>query len=328
MAIGGTATGTLAPLKCKGGDGAVPPIGTIHWWKVDMVTGKTYRIEVRGASTGDGTAENYRIRAVLDPGVTETGHGYGALAYADYAKNRIARVDFTAMRTGTHHVVVESLGGFNKEIDDDQCDEPDVHDLFGGRPGDKGTYTIAVDALTGLPSQAASATALTLGTRHEGELRRGHGVRNWYRVNLAGAAVYEVTMTQVERNGKWLRFPTIYGVYRPSDEALPRTRSIGGSSHPGRLPVESAPRPGQVQIARGGRVSDFRGRRQRRVCLYWQGSACGDLPLRHRDQGVHVPGRDRNEWRGLPISDYGGIGVLLHDRGRHREGTPRERRRQ
>ena len=111
VAIGGTATGTLAPLRCH--RAGKLPIGTIHWWKVDMVTGKTYRIEVRGASTGDGTAENYRIRAVLDPGVTEIGHGYGALAYADYAKNRIARVDFTAMRTGTHHVVVESLGGFN-----------------------------------------------------------------------------------------------------------------------------------------------------------------------------------------------------------------------
>ena len=156
-----------------------------------MVTGKTYRIEVRGASTGDGTAENYRIRAVLDPGVTEIGHGYGALAYADYAKNRIARVDFTAMRTGTHHVVVESLGGFDSSLDtEDNCAEPDAHDAhiaIGGRPGDKGTYTIAVDALTGLPSQAASATALTLGTRHEGELRRGHGVRNWYRVHLEGA---------------------------------------------------------------------------------------------------------------------------------------------
>ena len=112
-----------------------------------------------------------------------------------------------------------------------------------------------MDALTGLPSQAASATALTLGTRHEGELRRGHGVRNWYRVHLEGAALYEVTMTQVERNGKWLRWPTIYGVYRPSDEALPRTRSIGGSSHPGRLPVESA--PARVRF-KAPRVGEYR----------------------------------------------------------------------
>ena len=94
--------------------------------------------------------------------------------------------------------------------------------------------------LTSLPSGAASATALTVGTEHEGALRRGEGVRDWYRVTLAAGTGYEVTMTQVMRNGKLLRWPTIYGVYDPAGDALPRTRSIGGSSNPSFTPLDSA----------------------------------------------------------------------------------------
>ena len=135
-------------------------------------------------------------------------------------------------------------------------------------------------------------------------------------------------MTQVERNGKWLRWPTIYGVYRPSDEALPRTRSIGGSSHPGRLPVESAPARVRFKAPRTGEYRISVGDASGVFVSIGRGQPAEIYPYAIEIKeftypvGIETSGLDCTTPRA-----YGAIGVLLHDRGRHREGTHRERHR-
>ena len=241
VTIGGSAMGKLNGLACPPatGDFLNTAWGDYDWWKADFVAGKSYRIEVRGKSTGEGTAENFRISGIFDPGVTYPGVSY-ASGHDDFTnRGSILRVMFTAMNTGTHHIEVSSLGRYYYDPDSnrDKCAEDDVHLALGAPEGDRGTYKIEVTELTSLPSEAASATALTLGTPHEGALRRGHRVRDWYRATLKAGKNYGVIMTQIDRDDALLRWPTIYGVYNPSGDALPRTRSIGGSPHPGLIPV-------------------------------------------------------------------------------------------
>ena len=274
---GGAKEGNLNGLYCilDAVDYQIMPGGDYDWWKFDLVAGKTYLVELRGKSTGDGTAENFAVNGIFDPGVTHAGYSYSSGHSAYTNRGGTVSLTFTAMQTGTHHVEVSSLGRYYYNANRELCAEDDVHLALGAPEGDRGTYTIEVTELTSLPSEAASATALTVGTAHEGALRRGEGVRDWYRVTLAAGTGYEVTMKQVVRNGKLLRWPTIYGVYNAAGEALPRTRSIGGSPNPSFVPIDSAaarvrfnaPSAGEYRISVGDAsgVSVAIGR----ICAAW-----------------------------------------------------------
>ena len=241
---GGSQEGNLNGIYCipDGTTYETYPGGDYDWWKFDLEAGKTYLVELRGKSTGDGTAENFAVNGIFDPGVTHLGHSYSSGHSAYTNRGDTVSLTFTAMQTGTHHIEVSSLGRFYyaPHSNHDKCTDADPHLALGAPEGDRGTYKIEVTELTSLPPEAASATALTVGTEHEGALRRGEGVRDWYRATLEAGKDYGVSMTQVVRNGKLLRWPTIYGVYDPAGEALPRTRNIGGSSNPSFTPLDSA----------------------------------------------------------------------------------------
>ena len=241
---GGAKEGNLNGIYCipDGTTYETYPGGDYDWWKFDLVAGKTYLVELRGKSTGDGTAENFAVNGIFDPGVTHLRHSYSSGHSAYTNRGGTVSLTFTVMQTGTHHIEVSSLGRFYyaPHSNHDKCTDADPHLALGAPEGDRGTYKIEVTKLTSLPSGAASATALTVGTEHEGALRRGEGVRDWYRATLEAGKDYGVIMTQVVRDGKLLRWPTIYGVYDPAGDALPRTRSIGGSSNPRFTPLDSA----------------------------------------------------------------------------------------
>ena len=170
--------------------------GDYDWWKFDLVAGKTYRVELRGKSTGDGTAENFAVNGIFDPGVTHAGPSYSS-GHSDYTnRGGTVSVTFTAMQTGTHHVEVSSLGRFYyaPHSNHDKCAAADVHLALGAPEGDRGTYKIEVTELTSLPPEAASATALTLGTAHDGGV---FALDEGVVVGLAGAGLGELADMQL-----------------------------------------------------------------------------------------------------------------------------------
>ena len=91
----GAKEGNLNGLVCIPDGTGYEHVPTIDydWWKVDLVAGRTYRVELRGKSTGDGTAENFAIGGIFDPGVTYAWAGYSS-GHFDYT-NRGGTVSVT-----------------------------------------------------------------------------------------------------------------------------------------------------------------------------------------------------------------------------------------
>ena len=175
------------------------------WFEVELEAGKTYRFDMMGSSTSDGTLYDPEIVGVYDadstwmPGTFDDNGGY----------NLNSRVYFTPDTGGTYYVKTE----------------PSWH-IYEGR------YTFSVNEVDAdLAADTTTSGTVAVGGSVTGELERT-GDRDWFAVSLEAGKTYWLEIRGVSSGGDVLRFPQVFGLYDAAgakvESSLAQTAGAGG----------------------------------------------------------------------------------------------------
>ena len=182
VAVGGSATGNIESS------------GDRDWFAVTLEAGKTYRIDLEGSWTGDGTLTDPVLRGVHDADgtlIAGTANDNGGTSYN-------SRVFFTAGEDGIYYVAASAGANW-----------------FRGA----GTYTVSV---TELSDDHAAGTG-TRGTVAVGGSATGdietRGDRDWFAVTLEADKTYRIDLEGVWTGRGTLSDPVLRGVH-DADGAL------------------------------------------------------------------------------------------------------------
>ena len=186
VAVGGSATGEIETGNDR------------DWFAVELIANKTYRIDLKGSRTGDGTLTDPFLRGVYDDNgvrIAGTGNNNGGTG-------RNSQVEFTADDTGTYYVAAGSNG--NQE----------------------GDYTLSVTELAGRRDDFASTTGTTgaveVGGSTTGEIERSFD-RDWFAVELEANTTYQIDLEGSGAFAGTLRDPYLYGIHNSSGNFISGT---------------------------------------------------------------------------------------------------------
>ncbi len=191
VAVGGSATGEIET------------VGDEDWFAVELVAGRTYRIDLGGSRTGDAPPIDPYLRGIHDAdgvllaGTTDNNGGV----------RRNSRVTFTADETATYYVAAGAYG-------------------LG-----RGTYELEVtDVTEGVPDDFAAGTGTT-GTVAVGGSATGNvetvGDRDWFAVELVAGRTYTIDLRGRSRGGT-LQDPYLYGVHDADGDLISGTTDNNG----------------------------------------------------------------------------------------------------
>lgn len=192
VAVGGTATGTI------------DEDGDQDWFAVTLQTGREYRIEVKGASTSDGTLPDPYLRGVHDA----TGALLAGTTNDDGGVGYNSSLTFSAPETGVFYV---SAGAFG---------------------GNTGTYTVSVEDLGGLDDYSASpasAGAVAVDGTATGDIEEANDV-DWFAVDLAAGQEYRIEVRGAPTSDGTLSDPYLRGLYDASETLLPSSQNDDGGA--------------------------------------------------------------------------------------------------
>ena len=180
VAVGGSATGGIENW------------GDRDWFAVELEAGKSYRIDLKGRLTGDGTLSNPYLYGVYDAdgnfiaGTTNDNGGYISNS----------RVRFTAEEDATYYVAAGAWGYW------------------------QGTYTLSVTDVThGIPDDFSSDTGTTgrvaVGGSVTGEIHVFND-HDWFAVELDAGSTYRIDLEGSWTGGGTMRNPHL-GSVRDAD---------------------------------------------------------------------------------------------------------------
>ena len=198
VTVGGTATGEIQSTR------HVPEPGWFtsdhDWFAVELEAGKTYRIELRGADTEDGTLPDPLLFGIYD--------AYGG--YIDRTRDdgagvgRNSRTIFEPGSSGTYYVA--AAGGWN------------------------GTYTLSVEEVSLSDDYAASVS--TTGTVAVGGSTTGNiekpGDRDWLAVELEAGKLYRIDVRSDYAQDDPLTHTLLTGIYDSGGAYIEGTRDQAG----------------------------------------------------------------------------------------------------
>ena len=180
--------------------GEIETGGDRDWFKVELVSGTTYQIDLKGSRTGDGTLSDPYLRGVY----AANGVRIGGTTNDDGGRGFNSRFKFTPTADGTHYVAA------------------------GGNSDETGTYTLSVMDLT----DDYSATRRTTGRVDVDNLVTGEidyrGDRDWFRVSLEEGATYEIYLEGSPTGNGTLRDPYLRGVYDRNGNRIAGTTDDDG----------------------------------------------------------------------------------------------------
>ena len=217
VAVGGSATGEIEPTLGSRRDH--------DWFAVTLEAGKTYRIDVKGADTGDGTLANpilvgvYDASGVLIGGTFDDNGGTG----------RNSLTVFTPGADGTYHVAARAHGAAT------------------------GTYTVAVDEV---PADDFSASVATTGTVAVGGSATGEITltasphdQDWFAVTLEAGKLYRIDVKGADTGDGTLANPILAGVYDASGVLIGGTFDDNGGTGRNSLRLYSPAADGTYHVA-------------------------------------------------------------------------------
>ena len=153
------------------------------WFAVTLEAGRSYRIELKGKSTGDGTLRNPYLNGVYDAQGVYVG-GWDD----DGGEGRNSRVVFTPDEAGVYHVAA-------------------------GGAGDTGTYTLSVAEV---PNDIVAGTGTTgvvaVGGSAAGEIEFRTD-RDWFAVTLEAGRTYRIDLKGQDTGDGTLRDPYLDGIH-------------------------------------------------------------------------------------------------------------------
>ena len=202
VSVGGSATGEI---EVK---------GDVDWFAVTLEAGKSYRIDLKGSPTGDGTLRDTYLYGVHDAAGTRlartTNDGSGT--------GRNSQVRFTAGASATYYVAAGASEGFASSSDRE------------------GTYTLTVTEL----SDDFTATTATQGTVSAGGSATGEieliGDVDWFAVTLETGQSYRIDLEGAFTSAGTVVDPYLRGVHDAAGTLIAgTTNNDGGTKRNSRL---------------------------------------------------------------------------------------------
>ena len=200
VTVGSSVTGTIDPWDDR------------DWFAVELVAGKTYRFDLKGADSGSGTLAEPYLRGIYDAG----GNLIDGTSNDDGGSDDDSRMTFTPGSSATYYV---SAGGFLSYT---------------------GTYTLAVtDVSDDYPSEIASHVDTT-GTVAVKSSVTGtidfEFDRDWFAVTLEAGKIYRFDLEGDDTNAGTLDDPKLHGIYDASGTLVDGTaRRHGGQGDNARV---------------------------------------------------------------------------------------------
>ena len=174
------------------------------WFAATLEAGATYRIDLEGSSTDQGTLYNPYLRGIHDSdgnlvaGTTDDNAGTGLNS----------RIDFTPDADGTYYIAAGSVGTFGTETE--------------------GAYRLSVADVTDDYAAATHTTgAVTVGDSATGELELS-GDRDWIAVTLEAWTNYRIDLEGAPTNRGTLSDPYLYGIHDANGNYLVGRNDDGG----------------------------------------------------------------------------------------------------
>ncbi|MYB76787.1 MAG: hypothetical protein F4X83_06780 [Chloroflexi bacterium] len=213
VAVGGFTTGDIETSEDQ------------DWFAVELVAGRTYRIDLEGDVTGSGTLNNPHLYGIYDadgnriPGTTDNNGGEGLNA----------RVFFTPTESGVHYV---SAGG-NAAI---------------------GTYKLAVTV-----TDDFAAGTITSGTVVVGDSANGKtptigkietaGDQDWFAVELVAGTIYQFDLKGSPTASGTLSDPRLRGIYDADGNFIDGTTDDNGGKGNNSQVIFMAPHSGVYYVS-------------------------------------------------------------------------------
>ena len=191
VAVGGSVTGVIE----EGGPGLLGK--DVDWFKVELLDGRTYRIDLEGASPVDGEPDGHGtlpdpfIRGIYDAKGQKVP---GASTNNDGGEGRNARLLFAPDTGGTYYIAASSI-----------------------LQNDTGTYRLSVTEAEDFSTIKSSAKTVEVGDVDNPPtgLIASDRERAWFAVELEGGASYRIEMEGVDDAlpGGALAKPAVFAVY-------------------------------------------------------------------------------------------------------------------
>ena len=187
--MGGSVTGVIGAARTgfSGGD--------VDWFKVELLAGRTYRIDLEGASTSSGTLPDPFIRGIYDakgqrvPGTSTNNDG---------GEGRNARLLFAPDTGGTYYIAASSITNQYTKLG-------------------TGTYRLSVTEAEEFSTIMSSAKTVEVGDVDNPPtgLIASDRERVWFAVELEAGASYRIEMEGVDDAlpGRALAKPAVFAVY-------------------------------------------------------------------------------------------------------------------
>ena len=203
----GASTATTGTVTVGGSaTGEIGHVGDVDWFAVTLEAGKTYRIDLKGASSATGTLRDPYLAGLYDvdgnavAGMTDGDSGYG----------RDSQVTFTAGAAGTYYVAA------------------------GAQSSSNGTYTVSVTDITGTTLDDHGASAGTAGTVVVGGSVTGNlghgGDEDWFAVALEAGKTYRIDLQGASSGAGTLSDPYLRGLYDADGDWVAGTSNDDGGT--------------------------------------------------------------------------------------------------
>ena len=181
----GTGTGTSGAVEVDGSaTGEIEFKGDRDWFAVELDAGRTYRIDLEGSETGDGTLTDPYLRGVYDANTDLL----AGMANNDGGEGYNSRVYLREKYAGAYYVEA------------------------GANGGGLGTYTLSVtEVADDFGTGTGTSGAVEMGGSVTGEIEF-EGDRDWFAVELDAGRTYRIDLEGYDTGAGTLSNPYLYGV--------------------------------------------------------------------------------------------------------------------
>ena len=203
----GTTAETAGTVAVDGStSGEIGHPGDVDWIAVTLEAGKTYRIDLKGGSSGSGTLHDPYLKAIYDA----DGNPVSGMTDDDSGAGLDSQLTFTVETSGTYYMAASA------------------------RNGKTGTYNLSVTNVTGSAQDDYGASSGTAGTIEVGGSTTGNightGDIDWFTVTLEEGKTYRIDLQGASSGAGTLRDPKLQGIYDADGHLISGTSNDDGGA--------------------------------------------------------------------------------------------------
>ncbi|WP_269617152.1 pre-peptidase C-terminal domain-containing protein [Prochlorococcus marinus] len=218
ISVGGTTTGNIEIANDR------------DWFKVNLVAGNEYQIDLEGSPTSNGTLSDPYLRGIYN----SSGVFISGTSNDDGGSGRNSRLTYTPTSTGTYYIAASGY-------------ESSYYDYLG-------TYKLTITQTTvadDYTANTSTAGSISVGGSKTGSIEVASD-QDWFKVNLVSGNIYQIDLEGSPTSNGTLSDPYLRGIYNSSGVLISETSNDdGGSGRNSRL-TYTPTSTGTYFIATGG----------------------------------------------------------------------------